>query len=185
VTSISSAGFQQFPSPLQRLQNELSSEVSAGTISGSDSDALASALDDIDATLQSERTSASATDGPPSPKEMKQKIDDLIAGEVKSGKLTDDQAAELKNVFAKTFAHGPGGGPGGPGASPGGPGGPGGGFADADSNGSSTQSASADTANTLLQDFIKLLQDSQTSSGYSASGDLQSQLRSLLVDYQT
>jgi len=48
---------------------------------------------------------------------MKSKIDDLIAGEVQNGKLTSDQAEELKNVFAKVFSHGggPQGGPGGPG----------------------------------------------------------------------
>lgn len=178
MTSISSATFHQFSSPRQLLQNELSSEVTAGTISSADSDALSSALDDIDAAMQSDRASRIADGGPPAPGEMKQKIDDLIAGEVKSGKLTEDQADELKNVFAKAFQRG---GPGGPG----GTGGEGGGAAAA-SNGSDPQTSAADDSTTkLLEDFIKLLREAQGTNGYSASGDLQSRLTSLLVDYQT
>jgi hypothetical protein len=170
MTSIASAGFQNLPSPLQRLQSELSSEVSAGTISSSDSSALSSALNDIDSALQSERSSASTSDGPPSPDQLKKKIDDLIAGEVKSGKLTDSQAAELKNIFAKTFQHG---GPGGSGD---------GGDA---STGGSSASSSTDPNNQLLQDFLKLLQDANGNVGYGASGDQQSQSTSLVVNYQT
>jgi hypothetical protein len=176
VTSISSASFQQFSSPRQLLQNELSSEVTAGAISSADSDALSSALDDIDSTMQSDSASRSAASGPPAPGEMKQKIDDLIASEVKSGKLTDGQAGELKNVFAKAFQHG----------GPGGPGGGGGGGAASASDGSNTQTSSGDDTTTkLLEDFINMLRDAQDTNGYSASGDLQSKLKSLLVDYQT
>jgi hypothetical protein len=167
VTSISSATIQQFSSPRDLLQSELSSEVSAGTISSADGSALGSALNDIDASLQRDRASGATTGGqPPSPGGIKQKIDDLIASEVKSGKLTDSQAKELKNVFAKAFQHG------GPGAASG-------------SADSSTQSTSSSGANQLLQDFIKLLQDAQSTSGYNATGDVQSQLKSLLVNYQT
>ena len=50
-----------------------------------------------------------AGSAPPSPDEMKSKINDLIAGEVSSGKLTSAQGDELKNVFANTFKGGPGG----------------------------------------------------------------------------
>jgi hypothetical protein len=167
VTSISSATIQQFSSPRDLLQSELSSEVSAGTISSADGSALGSALNDIDASLQRDRASGATTGGqPPSPGGIKQKIDDLIASEVKSGKLTDSQAKELKNVFAKAFQHG------GPGAASG-------------SADSSTQSTSSSGANQLLQDFIKLLQDAQSTSSYNATGDVQSQLKSLLINYQT
>lgn len=185
MTSISSANFHQFSSPRQLLQNELSSEVTAGTISSADSEALSSALDDIDAAMQSDRASRTADSGPPAPGEMKQKIDDLIAAEVKSGKLTDDQADELKNVFANAFQHGGPGGPGGSGG-PGGPGGGGGGGAASASDGSDTPASSSDDTTTkLLEDFIKLLRDAQGTNGYGASGDLKSKLTSLLVDYQT
>src|SRR5262249_35431266 len=130
MTSISAASSQPaYQSPLERLQNELQSEVSAGTIGSNDQDALSSALDDIDQALQSQRQSDQASGTRPSRSEMKSKIDDLIAQEVQNGKLTSDQADELKNVFAKTFQHGPGGagGPGGPGGAGGGAGrGPGG-----------------------------------------------------------
>jgi hypothetical protein len=182
VTSISSASFQQFSSPRQLLQNELNSEMTAGTISSADSNALSSALDDIDSAMQSDRASRTAASGPPAAGEMKQKIDDLIASEVKSGKLTDDQADELNNVFAKAFQHG---GPGGP-SGHGGPGGAGGGGAASANDQSSTQTSPADdTITKLLEDFINMLRDAQDTKGYSASGDLQSKLKSLLVDYQT
>ena len=178
MTSIAATSLQQYSSPRDLLQNELSSEISTGTISSADGSALSSALDDIDTAMQSDR--ASATGGQPSPGDMKKKIDGLIASEVQNGKLTDDQATELQNVFAKAFQNG---GPGGPG----GPGGAGGGTSSAPSSDSSgTQSSSSsDNTTQLLQDFLKLLQDSQGTTGYDASGDAQSKLTSLLVNYQT
>ncbi len=207
MTSISSATSQQF-SPLARLQSELTSEVSAGTISSGDQSALSSALNDIDSAMQS---GAASTDGArPSPAEMKSKIDSLIAGEVKDGKLTSAQAAELKNVFAQAFSGGPGGAGGPP------PGGGGGGASKtsgdpADTNGDGTVSAaeqaaydaknssttdatSSDTSSSsvksdtakLVQDFLKLLQDSNgSSSSYSTGGDsLKAQIQSLIVNFQ-
>jgi hypothetical protein len=160
------------------LQNELLSEVSSGTVSSSDETALSSALDDIDSSLKAD---ASSNSGPPSPADMKSKIDDLISAEVKNGKLTSDQADELKNLFAKAMPHGPGG--------PGGPGGPSGpeGSADASSGDQTrdTKSASSDSStSTLLQDFLKLIQDAQNTTGYSASGDTQKTLSALLVSFQ-
>src|SRR5262249_40914831 len=109
MTSISSAGLasHSFTSPRELLQNELLSEVSSGAVSADDQDALSAALDDIDSTLRSQRPESGSAR--PSPDEMKSKIDDLIASEVQNGKLTSDQADELKNVFAKAFSHGPGG----------------------------------------------------------------------------
>lgn len=98
MTSISSVGFQH-QSPLTILQNELTSEVSNGTISSSDQSALNSALTDINTALQSDASSS-----PPSPSDMKSKIDGLIAQEVQNGKLTSDQATELQNIFSSAFS---------------------------------------------------------------------------------
>ncbi len=113
MTSISAAASSSYLSPLQQLQKELQAELTAGKISSADQDALSAALTDIDTSLRSGRASNSAGGNRPSPDEMKSKIDDLIAGEVSSGKLTSEQATELQGVFKAAFANGPGG-PGGP-----------------------------------------------------------------------
>ena len=109
MTSISAASAQTYQSPLQKLQDELLSEVKSGAISSSDQDALASALTDIDSAMQASRASDQASGTRPSPGDLKSKIDDLIAGEVSSGKLTSDQATELQGIFKAAFANGPGG----------------------------------------------------------------------------
>ena len=169
MTSISSVGNMQSFNPLSRLQDELTSEVSAGTISADDQSALSSALNDIDASMQSDGQSGTR----PSPGSMKTKIDNLIAGEVSDGKLTSAQAQELKNVFANAFKGGPGG-PGGPPPSD-------------SSSTSGTLSSSSSNIDQVMQDFLKLIQDSQGSSGssYSASGSsLLSQIQSLIVNSQ-
>jgi hypothetical protein len=188
MTSIPSSTFQHFSSPRELLQSTLDSKISSSAINAVDGSALSDALDDIDASMQSERASGAAAGSQrPPPGEMQQKIDDLITAEVKNGKLTEDQAGELKDVFASAFQRGgPGGagGPGGPGG-PHGPGGPGGGGDTALGGDNTTQDSSASDTNQLLQDFIKLLQDAQGSTGYNAAGDLQSKLKSLLVDYQS
>ncbi len=207
MTSISSAIAQQF-SPLSRLQDELASEISAGTISSDDQSALNSALTDIDSAMKSGR--ASSDGAPPSPDAMKAKIDGLIDGEVKDGRLTSAQAAELKNVFAQAFSGGPSGagGPGGPGGACGGGGGGAGKTSTdpADTNGDGTVSAAEQAAydaknpaqaratsnssnsdpSKLLSDFLKLLQDLKSgSSSYSSDGDgLKAQIESLVVNYQ-
>src|SRR5216684_5529662 len=117
MTSISAISSSNYQSPLQKLQDELQAEINSGTIGSSDQDALSSALTDIDSSLQSSRASDSAGGTRPSPGDLKSKIDDLIAGEVSSGKLTSDQATELQGVFKAAFANGPdgAGGPGGAG----------------------------------------------------------------------
>jgi hypothetical protein len=119
MTSISAASASTYQSPLQRLQDELQSEVTSGTISSADQDALSSALTDIDSSLQAGRTSDQASGTKPG--DLKSKIDDLINSEVSSGKLTGDQATELQGVFKAAFANGPGGadGAGGVGAADG------------------------------------------------------------------
>jgi hypothetical protein len=175
MTSIS--GSSGYTSPLQLLQNELLKEVKAGTVSSTDQSALSSALDSIDASLTADRTSNQAS-GPPSPDDMKSKIDSLINDQVSSGKLTSDQAAELQDIFSNTFAQGPsqgGGGPRGAGGPPPGP---------PPSNDSSSTDGSSSTSDTstLLQDFLKLLKEAQATS-YAQNGSTATTASALLVDY--
>src|SRR5258708_1784061 len=126
MTSISAASANTYQSPLQKLQDELQSEVSSGAVSSSDQSALSSALTDIDTALQSSRSSDQSGGTQSSRGDLHSKIDDLISGEVSSGKLTSDQATELQGLFKQAFAKGPGGPPpgGDGGPPPGGPGGP-------------------------------------------------------------
>src|SRR6201999_3509348 len=76
----------------------------------SDQSALSSALGDINSSLQSGGADGSSGAGTPSsnsaPGDIKSKIDNLIAGEVSSGKLTAQQATELQGVFQNAFAGG-------------------------------------------------------------------------------
>jgi hypothetical protein len=179
MTSISATTSQYaYTSPRDRLQNELTSEISAGTVKSADLDPLTAALDNIDETLKSQRESDRAAGSrPPSPDEMKAKIDDLIAEQVSSGKLTSDQADELKNVFANAFAAGPGsaGGPHGP------PPGGGAGVQGTDDTSDSTN------IQELLASFLKTLQESMSQTqGYNASSQQsQSFSAALLIDFQT
>jgi len=197
MTSISAASAQSYQSPLQKLQNELLSEVNSGVIGSSDKDALSSALSDIDSAMQSSRASDQASGVRPSPDEMKSKIDDLINGEVSSGKLTADQATELQNVFKAAFANGPGGagGPGGPGGAGGPP--PGGHGGPPPSDGASSSDDSSSSTSTsiddILKQFLQSLQEqlsASSSSSYSATGTSSSSSSSasfsaLLIDYQS
>ena len=107
MTSISATSGGGYLSPLQQLQAELQSEVNSGAISSSDQSALSSALTDINSSLQagSAGNSGGGTNSPPG--DLKTKIDNLIAGEVSSGKLTSAQATELQGVFQAAFAGGP------------------------------------------------------------------------------
>ncbi|QDL98227.1 hypothetical protein [Rhodopseudomonas palustris] len=182
MTSISSAASGSYLSPLQMLQKELASEVSAGTVNSTDADALSTALQDIDTALQSNRASGSA--GSP-PSDMKSKIDDLIAAEVSNGTLTSDQAAELQSLFQNTFAGGATGGAGGPPPPP----------PPDDSSGSvssvssSGSSSSSSDVSEVLKEFLKLLQEQQsssTASSYGASGNAtsSSSFSALLINYQ-
>jgi hypothetical protein len=195
MNSISAISSSNYQSPLQKLQDELQAEINSGTIGSSDQDALSSALTDIDSSLQSSRASDSAGGTRPSPGDLKSKIDDLIAGEVSSGKLTSDQATELQGVFKAAFANGPGGagGPGGPGGAHGGHGGPP--PTDSASSTDSTSSSSgASSADDILQQFLQSLQESlsaSSSTSYSATGSSStasnagSSFSALLIDYQT
>jgi hypothetical protein len=192
MTSISAISSSTYQSPLQKLQDELQAEINSGTIGSSDQDALSSALTDIDSSLQSSRASDSAGGTRPSPGDLKSKIDDLIAGEVSSGKLTSDQATELQGVFKAAFANGPGG-PGGPGGAHGGHDGPP--PTDTASSTDSTSSSSGtSSADDILQQFLQSLQESlsaSSSTSYSATGssstasNASSSFSALLIDYQT
>jgi hypothetical protein len=193
MTSISAASIHSFQSPLQRLQDEPQSEVKSGAISSSDQDALAAALTDIDTAIQAGRTSDEASGTRPSPGDLKSKIDDLINGEVSSGKLTSDQATELQGIFKAAFAHGPGGagGPGGPGGAGGPPPGPppSDGVSSTDSSDSSSGTSSI---NDILQQFLKALRQSlsESSTSYGSTGNASTSgssgsFTALLIDYQS
>ena len=198
MTSISAISSSNYQSPLQKLQDELQAEINSGTIGSSDQDALSSALTDIDSSLQSSRASDSAGGTRPSPGDLKSKIDDLIAGEVSSGKLTSDQATELQGVFKAAFANGPGGagGPDGAGGAHGHHGGHGGPppTDSASSTDSTSSSSGASSADDILQQFLQSLQESLSASSsisYSATGssstasNASSSFSALLIDYQT
>jgi len=194
MTSISAASINSFhQSPLQRLQDELQSEVKSGAISSSDEDALAAALTDIDTAIQAGRASDEASGTRPSPGDLKSKIDDLINGEVSSGKLTSDQATELQGIFKAAFAHGPGGagGRGGPQGAGGPPPGPPP-SDDASSNSSSDDSSGTSSINDILQQFLQELQKSlsaSSSSSYGSTGGSSTSgngsFTALLIDYQS
>jgi hypothetical protein len=220
MSSISALGSSQYnyTSPLQQLEAELQSEVSAGTISSSDQSALSSALTSINSSLTADQSSSAQTagntdtSGGTRPHGIRAKINDLIQAQVSSGALTNSQATELQSLFANTFGHGPGGrgdfdgagGPGGPqglgGPPPGPP--PSGGGSTTSASGSladqllnsssSTDASSGDgsstdstSLSTVLQDFLKLLQDAQSYS-YGANGATApwSSSASTLINYQ-
>lgn len=186
MTSISASSMSGF-SPLDLLKQELTKEVSAGKVSSTDQTALSSALDDIDSALKSgsgSSSSSSTSSTPPSPKEMQSKIDDLIQSEVDSGKLTTDQASELKNVFANAFSGGAGGAGGPP------PGPPPSDDSSSDttsSTSSSSSSSSSSQVEELLKKLLEALQssNSSTTSSYGASGTSSSSStsKSLVVDF--
>lgn len=81
------------PSPRASMDARIAAAASAGTISTTDQSALSTALDGIDSSLKSDAGGRGA--------DMKTRIDGLIDGQVSSGTLTDDQAAELKGFFAQ------------------------------------------------------------------------------------
>ena len=188
MTSISATSSSSYPSPLQKLQDQLQAEVNSGAISSSDQGALSSALNDINSSLQSGPASASASGTSSSPGDLKSKIDGLIAGEVSSGKLTSDQATELQGVFKAAFANGAGGAHhghhGGHGGAP---------PADSSSSTDGTTSSTS-TADDVLQQFLQSLQNSLSASSptsYSATGisdpgnNSSTSFSALLINYQT
>lgn len=191
MTSISAASASNHQSPLQRLQQELQSEVSNGTISSSDQSALTTALQDIDTALQQGRSGDQSSGTKPSRDGLKSRIDDLISNEVSNGTLTSSQADELKGVFQSAFAKGPGG-PGGAGGPPPGPP-PSDGSSDSSTSSTDPTSSSSTDSGTakILAQFLQALQQSQSSSNasYSANGTTSSSnstdISALLIDYKS
>lgn len=183
MTSISSGASYASHSPRDRLLTQLQSAVTAGSVKQTDQTALSGAIDDIGSALRAS--------GPPAqgaaPTSMKDKVDSLIDQEVKDGKLTDDQATELKQVFADAsrtmghhhHAHGTDGG-----ASAGS-----GGDCDGDGGNAATQAASTASTTTgsdPLSKLVAFLQKLETtlasSSAYNSSGTQTSGLTSALVN---
>jgi hypothetical protein len=190
MTSISAASAQTYQSPLQKLQDELLSEVKSGTVKSSDQDALASALTDIDSSLKAGRSNDQASGTRPSPADLKSKIDDLINSQVADGKLTSDQATELQGIFKAAFANGPGGAGGGP-RGAGGP--PPGGPPPSDETSSSDDTSSGTTSiDDILKQFLQSLQESLSASSSTtygvtgtSSASSSAYFSALLIDYQT
>lgn len=155
-------------SPGDRMKLQLQSAVSAGTVKSADQSALSSALDDIDTAMKASGPPAAGTD----PSAMKTKIGSLIDKEVSDGKLTDDQATELKQVFADAAEsmRGPGG-PGGPGGA-GGPPPPPPSCSDEDGDTTSSTSSTDSTKSAIetLIAFLKQLESSMSSSTTYGSG---------------
>jgi polyhydroxyalkanoate synthesis regulator phasin len=167
MTSISSSiGMLNFPSPKDRIQDQLETQVAAGTTKATDVDALTAAIDEIDAAMRQGLSESRAGGTRPSPGEIGDKINGLIDGLVEDGKLTSDQAEELKEVFANAA---PQGRPGGLAST------------------SSSDESSFDT-NELIQELLKMLQDSQSkAASYGPNGSASDRLTgtSLIFDFQT
>jgi hypothetical protein len=92
-------------SPREFLQRELVSQISGGAIPANDRKALSGALDEIDAAFSKEFSSKASS--PPDSAEIDAKIDGLITAQVKAGKLTSDQADELKQFLSGPADDGP------------------------------------------------------------------------------
>lgn len=151
-----------------RVQNRLTADISSGKISAGDGAALGSALTDIQQQLSRSASQSSTSGASTSGSDPKTTIGSLIDGEVSSGKLTSDQAAELKSILGSHHGH-RGGGPHKAGGS--------------DQDGSDAANAAAgpqpadpsasDPATDPLAAFLKVLQDAQktlATSSYGASG---------------
>lgn len=170
MTSISSLSTASTPPqpPRDRMNDRLSAAVSSGEISATDEKALSSALDSIGSSLEADRSSGTKPSG-----DMKSKMDALIQKQVDDGTLTEDQAGELKTMFAKGAhgKHGPHGAHGGKGAAPAQD-------ADADTDTKTDPAATpattttADATTDAVSQFLKQLRDTaEDTTSYSASGD--------------
>lgn len=167
--SASFSSFQAAQSPRAQIDARIAAAAQNGTISTEDQSALSGALDAIDSSLESARSSGTKPSG-----DVKEKINSLIQAQVDSGKLTEDQATELQSFFAQ----GPDGkgGPEGAGAPPPPP--PGGGAPDASSGSAGSSSADsdsdddADTAQTAaLKAFLQALSESAPSFSYGETSN--------------
>lgn len=176
------------------LLKRISYATSSGQLSQTDGSAISSAIGDIASQLQSS-TSAKGAPSTQSanPGQFRKKVNDLIDGEVSSGKLTDAQASELKGLLEPgKGGPGNGNGPDGPGG-PGGPGGPSGAghhhhhvksgsdttdqANDDDGDDQTSTTASTSTAASTLAAALQAADPSQSSS--SSSDPLQAFLKTL------
>jgi hypothetical protein len=180
MTSISSGATYASHSPRDRLLTQLQSAVTAGTVKQTDQTALSSAIDDIGSALKASGPPAQST----TPTSMKDKVDSLIDQEVKDGKLTDDQATELKQVFAdasRAMGPPPPGGARNDGADAGT-----GGNCDSDASQTASSSTTGTTGSDPLSkliDFLKKLETTLAStSAYNSNGTQTSGLTSALVN---
>jgi hypothetical protein len=191
MTSISATSTNSYPSPLQKLQDQLQAQVNSGAISSTDQNTLSSALTDITSSLQSNSGTDSGSDATSSPGDLKSKIQGLISNEVSSGKLTTDQATELQGVFKAAFGSGAEGtgqaggvhhGHHGHGTPP-----------PSDGSTATDGTSSGSASNDILQQFLQSVQNSLSTASatpYSATGaasptgDSSSSLSALLINYQ-
>ena len=151
----------QMISPRERIQEELESGISSGAIRADDQTALETALDAIDEAMRQSRPSE-GSGRPASPDEMSRKISDLVDEQAAAGTLTTDQADELKKLFTAAPQEGAGG-PGGPGGPPPPP--------PEGEPSSETSSSSSTDLMKLLEDFLKQLQETKsTSTAYGTDG---------------
>jgi hypothetical protein len=182
MTSISTGASYASHSPRDRLLTQLQSAVTAGTVKQADQTALSSAIDDIGSALKASGPPAQST----APTSMKDKVDSLIDQEVKDGKLSADQASELKQVFADASRamghhHQAQGADSASSAKSGG------GDCDGDGNTGSAQTASTSGSGSnplsKLIDFLQKLETTLSStSAYNSNGTQTSGLTSALVN---
>lgn len=182
--------------PQTRMSDTISRELSAGTISSTDATALTSALSAIDSNLSPDRTGATSSSGGTiqaqlDPSSLKDRLDNLISGQVSSGALTGDQATELKTLFSShgqsTQTSDAASGAGGPlpGLPPGPP--PNDAAAGRATEGTSSGSSGSMSTNDLLSTFIQQIQSSQSvSPGYGASAtSTGTNIPALLFDFRS
>lgn len=144
--------------PRSMMDARISAAVSSGSISQTDESALSAALDSIDSSLSADRASGAKPSGG-----MKDRVDSLIDQQVKDGKLTDDQASELKKLMAEgpQGHHGPRGAGGRPPADPTAT------STDGSSDGTSSTEATASTEDAAQEMLLAFLQ--QLRSQFAAS----------------
>jgi hypothetical protein len=201
MSSISSAIYSR-PSPRDLLQNQLVSGLANGSVKTEDKSALSTAIDTIDTSLRSQRSSAGGRSERGERKSPEDAINKLIQQQVESGALTAAQATELKQVFSDAFSKSRpdglegvdgAGGPRGPkpqgGPPPGPPPGdkpPGGKPPSENDNDDATVSSSSDATDALaeLLKSLKALIDKNATYSKSGSSQTKSSFSALLLNIQ-
>ncbi|POF28708.1 hypothetical protein [Roseibium marinum] len=148
-------------SPRDQIVSKLDEQVEAGEITSEDQDAMLDALD----TIHAERMEAGAPDfsaGPPSKEEMQANFESMLADQVESGTLDQEQADQLAEMFESGELGGRA--EGGPPPPPGG----------------------AQQGSDPLEELMAtLLETLQSDSGYDGSGEQSSSsVASMLADFK-